>query len=64
MEYANIALQINGKVYDTLSLPYDMSDEILEEIIREDNLVKNVLDGKLIQKIVIVPNKLISVISY
>ena len=57
-------IQINGKMRGKLLTSAVMNDQsILEKMALENENVKRHLDGKTIQKMVIVPNKLINIVA-
>lgn len=57
-------IQINGKMRGKLLTSAVMNDQsILEKMALENENVKRYLDGKTIQKMVIVPNKLINIVA-
>ena len=57
-----IAIQINGKLRDTMQFPIDSHDEIIKQAVLENDVVKKYVDGKTIAKVVVVKNKLISIV--
>lgn len=61
-EEVAIAVQVNGKVRNTLIIKNDMvsNREVVEKIALEDEKVKKFLAGKSVKKIVYVPGKIIS----
>jgi leucyl-tRNA synthetase len=57
-----IAVQVNGKLRDTLTLPANSSEEHLKEFAQASEKVKLFTQGKEIKKIIIVPGKLVSIV--
>jgi len=57
-----IAVQVNGKLRDTMQFPIDSQDEIIREAVMKSDAVKKYIDGKTIAKVVVVQNKLISIV--
>ncbi len=59
-EMVNVAVQINGKVRATVSVPRDASDQQAFTIARSDPSVSKWLQGKAIKKAIYVNNRIIS----
>jgi leucyl-tRNA synthetase len=57
-----MVVQINGKVRAKFPAPVDVDDEILKNMVLADEHVNRYLDGKSIVKMVIVKNKLVSIV--
>ncbi|MBI4811637.1 MAG: leucine--tRNA ligase [Ignavibacteriales bacterium] len=57
-----MVVQVNGKVRSKFQVPKDLDDEALKKLVMEDENVKRHLDGKQIVKIVVVKNKLVSLV--
>lgn len=57
-----IAVQINGKLRDTMKFPIDSEDEIIKSSALASDAIKKYVDGKSIAKVVVVKNKLISIV--
>jgi leucyl-tRNA synthetase len=57
-----IAVQINGKVRATITLPRDMDVKATEAAALANDSVKQALTGKTVKKIVAVPNRIVSVV--
>jgi len=55
-------IQVNGKLRARLNLPKDQTEEVILEIARNHPHVANYLEGKTIQKIIFVPNKLLNLV--
>ena len=57
-----IVLQVNGKVRDIVSVPVDISKEELEKRALENSKIKSHTGGKKIQKVIVVPGKLVNIV--
>jgi len=57
-----IVIQINGKVRSKIRVPVDTTEETLRNMVLEDANVKRHLDGGTIVRIVVVKNKLVSLV--
>lgn len=57
-----MVVQVNGKVRSKFQVPIDLDDEILKKMVMEDKNVRRYLDGKQILKVVVVKNKLVSLV--
>lgn len=62
-DIVTIVVQINGKVRNKFEVPMDLSKEELEHIIFNDTKITQYLEGKTIQKHIIVPNKIINIVT-
>jgi leucyl-tRNA synthetase len=58
-----IAIQVNGKLRDTLTAPIGASKEALEEMALASDKVVRVLDGKSPRKIIVVPDRLVNLVA-
>ena len=58
-----IALQVNGKVRDRVTVPIAATDEELEAIALAHTRIQEFVAGKTIRKIVVVKNKLVNVVA-
>ena len=59
------AIQINGKLRSTIDFKKDANEEELEELkklVLEDERVKLNVDGKTIVKMIVVKNKIVSIV--
>lgn len=57
-----IAVQVNGKLRDTISVCVDMDKEkILELALKANNVVKHI-EGKNIVKTIVIPNKIVNIV--
>ena len=58
-----IAVQINGKLRDTIVVKKDEDDEKVKEIALNSINVKRNLEGKTIKKVIVVKNKIVSIVA-
>ena len=56
-------VSFNGKMRFTIELPLDLSKEQIEEIIMKDERTLKQLDGKIPNKVIIVPGKVINLVG-
>jgi leucyl-tRNA synthetase len=61
-EEVTITLQVNGKLRGNMCVPVGLSREQLEENALQHDALKKWLDGKEIEKIIVVPNKLVNIV--
>ena len=57
-----IVVQVNGKVRSKVKVAKDASKEQLEEIAKEDEKVKELIEGKEIVKVITIPGKLVNIV--
>ena len=55
-----IVLQVMGKVRSRISVPVDIGQDALKELALQDGKVRQWTEGKKIQKIIVVPHKLVN----
>ena len=58
-----IAVQVNGKLRDTLTAPKGAAKEKLEEMALASEKVARVLDGKPPRKVIVVPDRLVNLVA-
>lgn len=58
-----VAVQVNGKLRDTMSLPADTSDDDLQAAALASEKVQQHLEGKTIRKVIVVPKKLVNIVA-
>ncbi|HWW65499.1 MAG TPA: leucine--tRNA ligase [Sphingomonadaceae bacterium] len=58
-----IAIQINGKLRDTLSVAKGTARETLETLALESDKVVRLLDGKTPRKVIVVPDRLVNLVA-
>jgi leucyl-tRNA synthetase len=61
-EEVEIVVQVNGKLRDRITVPKDLEKKALEELALATPKVKESMAGKAVQKIVIVPNRVVNVV--
>jgi leucyl-tRNA synthetase len=57
-----MAIQVNGKLRATVTLPKDMDQKLAEKAALDDTAVQKAMDGKPARKIIVVPNRIINVV--
>jgi len=57
-----IVAQVNGKVRGKFMLAPDLDEEKLKEVILADQKVQQHLENKTIKKVIVIPNKLVSIV--
>ncbi|MGA2622373.1 MAG: leucine--tRNA ligase [Bacteroidota bacterium] len=62
VDAAELVVQVNGKVRTKFQIPLGLDDEAVKEKVLADENVKRHIDGKQILKIVVVKNKLVSLV--
>jgi leucyl-tRNA synthetase len=62
-EEVTIAVQVNGKLRDTLTAPKGTAKEMLEEMALASEKVVRVLDGKPPRKVIVVPDRLVNLVA-
>ncbi|MEY4513846.1 MAG: Leucine-tRNA ligase, partial [Pseudomonadota bacterium] len=58
-----IPVQIAGKVRHRITVPADLSATELEALALADDKVKELLVGKTVRKVVVIPNKLVNIVA-
>ena len=58
-----IAVQVNGKLRDTLTAAKDIAPEDLEQIALSAEKIVRALDGKAPRKVIVVPNRLVNIVA-
>jgi leucyl-tRNA synthetase len=58
-----VAIQINGKLKTTITLPVNTPQAETEKLAMNDARVISALEGKTIRKVVVVPNKIVNVVA-
>ena len=56
-----IAIQINGKMRDTVTVPKEVSEQVLKEKAILQPAIQKFLANRPIKKIIVVPNRLINI---
>jgi leucyl-tRNA synthetase len=62
-EEVTIAVQVNGKLRDTLTAPKGAAKELLEEMALASDKVARILDGKPPRKVIVVPDRLVNLVA-
>lgn len=57
-----IAVQVNGKVRDKITIPVDMPKADLEALALDLDRVKEFTTGKTVAKVIIIPNKIVNIV--
>ena len=58
-----IAVQVNGKLRDTIEIEKDLDDEKVKEIAFSSTNVKRFTDGKNIKKVIVVKNRIVNIVA-
>ena len=58
-----IPVQIKGKVRAKITVPHDISKDDLEEAARSDERIKELLAGKEVRKVIVVPGRLVNFVA-
>ncbi len=58
-----IVVQLMGKVKHRMNIPSDASKEQMEELVMNDENVKEMLEGKTVRKVIAVPGKLVNIVA-
>jgi leucyl-tRNA synthetase len=58
-----VAVQVNGKLRDTLTAPKGAAREALEQMALASEKVARILDGKTPRKVIVVPDRLVNVVA-
>ncbi len=61
-DVVTIAVQVNGKLRDTVEAPAGSSQQELERLAQESEKVQSFINGKTVRKIIVVPNKLVNIV--
>ena len=62
-EEVTIAVQVNGKLRDTLTAPKGAAREALEEMALASEKVVRILEGKPPRKVIVVPDRLVNLVA-
>ena len=58
-----IAVQVNGKLRDTLTVPKDMDRDTLQAVALASDKIVRSLDGKAPKKVIVVPGRLVNIVA-
>ncbi len=61
-EQITLVVQINGKVRDRLQCPVGMEKKETEEMVLASGKIQNLVEGKAVRKIIVVPNRLVNLV--
>jgi leucyl-tRNA synthetase len=61
-EEVTVVIQINGKVREEMSVPRDLPDQEVEARALAHGRIPELLDGQQVRKVIVVPNKLVSLV--
>jgi leucyl-tRNA synthetase len=62
-ETIELVVQVNGKLRSKVRVPHDADQEAIENTVRNDNKVQQAINGKSIKKMIMVPGKLVNVVT-
>jgi leucyl-tRNA synthetase len=57
-----IAVQVNGKLRDTISIPADADQATVQKLALASEKVQKALEGKTPKKVIVVPKKIVNVV--
>ncbi len=60
---ATIAVQVNGKRRDELTVPRDISQDDLKALVLKLDTVAKAIDGKPVKKVIVVPQRIVNVVA-
>ena len=58
-----MAVQVNGKVRDTIEVAKDLAKEEVEKVAFASEKVTNFTDGKTIRKVIVVPGRIVNIVA-
>jgi len=61
-EEVTLVLQVNGKIRNRISVPVDMDEEKVRQMVLEDDTIKSAAEGKTVQRVIVVPRRLVNVV--
>jgi len=62
-EEVSLIIQVNSRVRSKISVPIDSTEDFLREKVLADEKVKKHLEGKPVKKFIVVPNRLVNIVS-
>jgi leucyl-tRNA synthetase len=62
-DVVTVAIQINGKLRDTVEAERDMGEEPLKELILSLEKVQRHLGDRQVRKVIVIPNKLVNIVA-
>ncbi len=57
-----MVISINGKIRDKIVLPMDTPKEEIIELAKKSKKIKELISGKVIKKVIVVPNKIVNIV--
>ncbi|MBK8208228.1 MAG: leucine--tRNA ligase [Planctomycetes bacterium] len=63
LDEIELPVQVNGKVRGTIRLPAEADKATMEKLALENDNVKKFVDGKTIQKLIVVPGRIVNVVA-
>ncbi|MBA3660378.1 MAG: leucine--tRNA ligase [Gammaproteobacteria bacterium] len=63
VETIELVVQINGKLRSRIRVAHDAATDVIEEAVKTDPKVSQLIEGKDIKKIIIVPGKLVNIVT-
>ena len=61
-ETITLVLQVNGKVRSRIAIPADLQEEELRQLALEDEKVRSLTTGRTVERVVVVPKRLVNVV--
>ena len=58
-----IAVQVNGKMRATITLPRNCEKSKAEEVAMDQEPIKKALDGLTVRKVIVVPDRIVNVVA-
>jgi leucyl-tRNA synthetase len=62
-DIVTLAVQVNGKLRDTLDLPRDLGHDDVRSAVLALPAIQRALDGKAVKKVIVVPNRIVNVVA-
>lgn len=63
VETVELVVQVNGKLRSRVRVAHDADSTTIESTVKDDNKVQHAIQGKAIKKIILVPGKLVNVVT-
>ncbi len=61
-EQVEMAIQINGKVRSRVTVESEISEDVLKRRIMDEERIRELIDGKIVRKIIIIPRKIVNIV--
>ena len=58
-----IAVQVNGKLKGTVTVPMDAENDVAEEAARSDARIRAAIEGKNVIKVIVIRNKIVNIVA-